>query len=213
MKKILGLIIFSVAILGVILTFGKNHPAVLWTGISLISVIVLSFALWGIGKVLDALKKVLDHTLFILVALVVVGILAGNHILPSMASFILTLVLSITFVISLIRSLAKKAMTSLIWANIFKIITGYKIQYLITKQDEKEKQLKVEKLNDVETHEIMRRDIVEALRGLGYSKKDSEDSADNAIENNPKADLPDLIIDALQYAKSEGIIKQVKNDD
>ncbi len=200
MKLIISLITLAFGFWG-LLTWQVfvNHPNWFWGGLAIFGVLALGVAVWVARKVAKFIGWSFSNCIYLCVAIIILGVLSFKSIIPSFAGVISAVLLSGLFVVTVIRIISSKAHTSLIWAEVFVWLTGYKLRNII--QDNE--LVKVEKAVKEKSN---RETIVGALRQLEYLKKDSEEAADHAIEEMPDETIENQVKCALNYLSSESVL-------
>lgn len=194
MKRLLGAI--SLIVTGFILSavgYFLKHPALMFIAILFGSMVALALIVWGTRWLAKFVGKSIISLLYILSAIVIVGILSWKHIINTPIGYCFGIVLGGLLIIVLFRKIASKAQKSVFIGDIFAFVSGYKIHSYI------EDNYLIDKSKRI-TENIDFRNLQAVLNSLGYTNKESKDGSLYAIKVcNLDASMEEKIKSALSY--------------
>lgn len=130
----------------------QEHPAIMWGGMIVGSLLVIAVILWLIKKSGRAIFTTLTSSLFLIAAAVACGFLAYNGVINSMAGYISGFLIACSLTFVLYRRIGKSAQRSMVWGELFTFLTGYEVRAVIhrnTVVDKEERQNEKAEFNNI----------------------------------------------------------------
>jgi hypothetical protein len=204
MKYIIALLALGIGIWGLVTwEIFTKHPNWFYGGLVVLGLLVLGIAVWVAKKLAKFIGWSFTSSVYLVVVMIILGLLAHYDKIPSMASLIGGVILGGLLAVMIIRRIAFKADKSLYWGEIFAWVTGYKLHYVM--QDEKIMEVEI-----ATKDKIAMENIIGALTTLQYSKKESKEAANYALEEIPNGKLAEQVKCALNFLHSEEVLDDVE---
>lgn len=202
-KLLFGVLLIISSIAMVLWTNG----ILFWVGVSVLSLAGLIIFSLITAVFVKTIKWNMTLVLYLSLAVTSLIILIGKGVVNSLTGIYVIVPLSAMFMLFMIRSIASKAQTSVIFSEIFSWLTGYKIKGFI-KVDKKNKSSKVVSKDDVIEDKEVLDNIVAVLTSdtLKFKTKEAKLAAIYAVENCPDGDNEEQVKCALSYLASKKLV-------
>lgn len=185
---IIGSIIFT--------AWGKaqENPAILYTGLAIGILLTLVLTVYLIKTLLKLTKYSFASLLFVLLSGIILYALSRQNVITPVISYFTGIALGVLLLLVIMRWIARKSHTSLLFGEVFAFATGYQVKAFVRHDRIAGKDECESENNDI-------KNIILVLhQQFGYSRKEAEAAAEYAVnETEMSAPLEDKIYKAAQY--------------
>jgi len=194
MKYALSLLgVFIVTAISTLIAQASKHPALFLTGVIIGGFILLALAVYLTKKFWGMIGWSLSSALFILAALVTIGLLSYFNVIPAIAGFGAGTFLGAALSLLGIRQLAKKAHVSVFFGEIFAWISAYKIRSYVEHRNIIDRDKKLTEGEDSKNLALILTDQWE------FTKAEAKEAIAHIKEKMPYATMEEKVIEALAF--------------
>lgn len=175
----------------------QEHPFWMYLGIVVGAILGIGIVVWLMKLTARFIGWAMSSALYTTLALTIVGLLIWNDVIPAFAGYVTAILLSAFLVLSIVRNISRWAQSSIIGGEIFSFISNYKIRSYILGNNVIDKETAY-------TYNEDYHNIITILRGLKYTKIESQDAARYAVTNTyVNQSIEDKVRIALNYLASK----------
>lgn len=197
MKRVLTFaLLLAISLALAIIGQFQNHPALVYIGMSMGALIILSLIVYLIKFLFHFIGINVSSFVFMLVLGGIAGVLIWHGFTSPFMGYVIGVAVGLFLTIFTLRKIGVLAQTSTIFGEVFGFLTGYKVKAYVARQS-------IISKDDMDDEHADRQNIVLILnQQLGFSKRESRELAEYAIEHAPNASIEDKVKSALQYKGS-----------
>src|SRR4030042_6901088 len=183
MKNVLSysalfVIAFIISLIG---SFQENQ-VLIYGGVALAGFLILSIALYLFKFLAKLIGKSLSSSLYLCALAAIVALLSIHSLISPVIALSSGAVIGIMMILITIRVLGRKALTSVIFGEVFGFLTGYQLKAYIARRT-----ILTDEQKSIETNDY--KNIILVLKEMGFKKEEQKELARFAVDESP-LDLP-----------------------